>query len=474
MKNYLLICSGLTAKTFIKRIQNVDHKEAFYDVICERKEELEDLSNGSEAQMQFHYFDPTSAMKFVKVFDPKQHNQIFITMVKPDEARMVYKNIRSIDKKIQITMLDYWDIDLDIDSDDNLDMINSKDILSNRMLSKISQLPLYGQFVGLGKGELLEVTLPFASIYAYRHLENIRMKGWSVAGVYRKDQILVPEPHLLLRPNDSLLLFGEPNILKEVHKAISINQGIFPEPYGKNALHLIDMDGISFEQAQSQIEQSLFLHQNMKNQELFIEIFNPSDSRIFKLVRSIDVDKCHINICYEKLNIQSFMLDFVYQNDIGLIILKNYLFSKKQYKKIFLRLEKCVLSLGERPLITNKESLLLLTNNAELENISSSVFDVANQLKFKIKLYDIDPNQADKSDIIEHFEDLANIYNQKIQLQTLDKNPFRVLMKRYNFLQFALLDKNILNTSVLHILFPNLDLVPNLLDDYNQLFIPPL
>ena len=474
MKNYLLVCSGLTARTFVKRIQNFDHKEAFYDIICERQEDMQGLACDAKSQMCFHYFDPTSAMKFVKIFDQKKHNQIFIIMINSDDSKMVYKNIRSLNKKIQITLLDYWDLDLEIDSDNNLDIINSKDILSNRMLSKISYLSLYGQFVGLGKGELLEVSLPFSSIYAYRHLENIRMKDWNIAGVYRQDQILIPEPHLMLRPNDSLLLFGDPGILKEVHKAISVNQGIFPEPYGKNILHLIDMDKINFEKVQSQIEQSLFLHQNMKNQMLFIEIFNPNDNRIFNLVRSLNVKNLHVNIAYDKLDIQSFLLNFTYKNDIGLIIIKNNLFAKKRFKKTLLRLEKCVLSLGDKPLIANKESLLLLTNNTKLENISSCIFDIAQQLQFKIRLYDIDPNQSDKNNIINHFENLSNIYNQKIQLQILDKNPFRVLMKRHNFLQFALLDKHILNNYFMNILFPNLDLVPNLLEDYNRLFIPPL
>ncbi len=59
------------------------------------------------------------------------------------------------------------------------------------------------------------------------------------------------------------------------------------------------------------------------------------------------------------------------------------------------------------------------------------VFDVAGQLKTKTKIFEMDPigEHEDKTNLLDHFENLAKIFNEKIEIISNDKNPIRELKK---------------------------------------------
>ena len=278
----------------------------------------------------------------------------------------------------------------------------------------------------------------------------------------------------MIRPNDILLLIGQPVILREVYRAIKREHGQFPAPYGKNILHIIDMKINSFESVKKEIEQSIYLHKRLKNYILFIKIINPNHFGVVKLSRDLEQENVKIIIEYEKYGLDFKLEQDITQLNIGLIIVNRFIFSKRQNRAILHSLKKPVLKLGEKDVKKLEKSAIILNENKNIETISSTIFDISTQIALSVGLYDIDPEGKDKSHIIEHFENLAEIYAKKIEIIKSNKNPLRQMQNNENYLHFIPFSENVVNSSIIDLFFPNVEKLYQFLDDYNQIFIPVL
>ena len=78
-----------------------------------------------------------------------------------------------------------------------------------------------------------------------------------------------------------------------------------------------------------------------------------------------------------------------------------------------------------------QETVVVLDDKKSYEQISPIVFDISSQLKTKTKIYNLDPlGVENKTDILDHFDNLSKIFNQKIHLISDEKNPIRVLKEQ--------------------------------------------
>lgn len=101
-------------------------------------------------------------------------------------------------------------------------------IVHNRLTGVESR----GIAVGLGEGEIREVTVHEGSGVAGRTLHDIQPSDWLVAAVYRDDRLLVPNPHTLIQVGDRVLLVGEPEVLEKVVRMVRGGDPVFPTQYG--------------------------------------------------------------------------------------------------------------------------------------------------------------------------------------------------------------------------------------------------
>jgi Trk K+ transport system NAD-binding subunit/nucleotide-binding universal stress UspA family protein len=92
--------------------------------------------------------------------------------------------------------------------------------------------------VGLGKGELLEITLLATSPLAGRPLKEVAPHRWRVAAVFRGDQLLVPTGATVLQADDRVLLVGDPQVLLAMAEHLRLGRPQFPHPFGATAVTL--------------------------------------------------------------------------------------------------------------------------------------------------------------------------------------------------------------------------------------------
>ena len=133
-----------------------------------------------------------------------------------------------------------------------------------------------------------------------------------------------------------------------------------------------------------------------------------------------------------------------------------------------------ILKTGLGDITTIKNSIILLNDTKSYEQISPIIFDVSSQLKLKTKIFDMDPTgQSDKSYILDHFENLAKIFGQKVEIISKEKNPIRELKNQKNILQILPLKKDMFLRRKLNKLFyTNSDLLSFDIKENNQLLIP--
>jgi Trk K+ transport system NAD-binding subunit len=87
--------------------------------------------------------------------------------------------------------------------------------------------------VGLGKGELVEVTIVRRSHLVDKKLRYLESYRWRVAAIYRNGELALPNGESELRVGDKVLLAGDPQVLTNIVNILM--QGIprFPLQYGR-------------------------------------------------------------------------------------------------------------------------------------------------------------------------------------------------------------------------------------------------
>lgn len=468
MKKILIIAHGKVAEKFLDRIDKTYPNDNVYDIV-HYNPALARAATGIFCR--FYEFDPTSKVKLSQVVT-KKHMGAYIVLENELEAVTSYKNLRVDYKELPIYILDEWGLDLG--EDEYLTLLDSREFLANKIFSQLPDIPVFAQQVGLGIGDITEVMVPFGSTYAYRHISNIEQKSWKIAAVYRNNQLVLPKPSLMIRPNDILLLIGQPSILKDVYKAIKIEQGQFPAPYGKNILHIVDMRHTPYEETLKEIQHTIHIGRLLKNKFTFIKVINADNFGIVDYARNLTEPGVYIDIVYGDYSIKKDIAEDIKKYNVGLVVVNRMIFKKKQNRRVLFDIKKPVLKLGEKSIVEIDKSAVLLSENKNIENISSAVFDISTQLSLIMNLYNIDPEEKDKSHIIEHFENLAEIYSKDLELHESTNNPLRQMQYEENFLQFVPFEEYVVNASYMDIFFPNIDKLYHFLDEYNQIFIPVL
>jgi hypothetical protein len=211
MKKILIIADGILAKHFLQRVIENLSSENSYDVITYKNKTIPDKK---PENFKFYDFDPTSFEKLYPVL-ANDYYQIMILVSKKIDAIGTYKNIRTLNKEVQIIMLDRWSLNLD---DKRLQSLDSKNILSSRFSDYLPDIPVIAQNVGLGIGEIMEIRVPVGSSFVYRHIASIAQRKWKIAGVYRGNKLLLPLPTLMIHPNDTI--YVTPNNMKSLNTGI--------------------------------------------------------------------------------------------------------------------------------------------------------------------------------------------------------------------------------------------------------------
>lgn len=465
MKKILIIGEGETSKKLIERISQTYTSDNMYYVV-EIKSNKYNYIN--QSRFKFYEFDPTSPYKLSNILK-MDFFEVIVVMSKLADVEHTIKNIRAIKKQLRIIVLNKWDLQND---DTNIVMVNSNEILSSRLIDYLPNVPVLAQNVGLGEGEIMEVSVPFGSSFVYRHLSAIEQKEWRIVAIYRNRQLVMPDTTKMIHPNDTLLLVGEPHVLRSVYLAIKRELGQFPEPFGSNLYLYIDMDLLNLKTVQKLVNRAVFV-QNKLNKTLYIRIVNPSNFETVWQIKKLRSLNTIIEIEYEGIDLKDKFFNDIKKYHIGLVMVSREIFSNDAIREMFFDARIPVLKLSNKVLSELKDSSIILGENRDLEKISSTIFDISQQMGYNLELYNyLNEHQEAKEQVIEHFSNLSNLFSKNIKVIPENRNPIKVLRKKENFLQILPFTRNITRKKLSSMLSTNSDKLYFKLDDYHQIFIP--
>ena len=443
MKNILILADGSIAKHFIEWISKNRVAENKYYVTY-YKEGV--VPENMAKHISFIQIDPTSFSKLNNMMDDVKYSNIFIIMENMEDAQYSLKNIRLIDDKIRVILVNQWDNDEIGRDEENITILHSDELLAAHLYDNLPNVPVVAQNVGLGRGEIMEIHVPFGSTYAYRHVGSILQRKWKIAAVYRDEKQIIPNNATMIRPNDTLLVLGKPIVLDGVYKTINKRMGLFPEPFGKDLYLILDFR-YDQENALLYLKESMYLLEKLEEKLLYVRVLYPNNFALIDEIKALESEQVTLAICYDENDIKTLIEYDINQYDIGLVLNSIATFEADELKATLYDLRKLVYLFGDNLLYNIKECVILMSENEKMESISSTAFDISESLSLKLTLGDFDPEGdfESKKMIIEHYETLTHIFSMEINIEQKVANPIREIANMKDILQIAPFEKR-LNT----------------------------
>lgn len=462
MQKIVILADGSIAKTFLNDLFSAHLYEGAYEIVYYNDDTL---PNTLPDFVKKHKFDPTSEYKLSQVIT-NDTVQVYIILQSKADTEVCIGFISSKAPAAQIIALNLWDLQK---TSQTIKFIDANHTLSAQILRHIpSALPV-AQNVGLGLGEIVEAQVIYGSKFAFRHISSIEQKNWRIAAVYRQNQLILPRPTLTIRPNDSLLLVGQSSVLKDIYKAFKSELGQFPQPFGNVVYLLIDSRGLTKTRFDTLLSGAKAIASKIKSSDFVIRVINPT-LETEKILKSAESENIKIETEYQNAGLEEVVTNDSKKYHIGLIIVCESFFSNATVRKILTELKKPVYKIGHESVANIKKVVIALDKKPHWEAISGAFFDIAYQLGVEAKVIN---SEHDKSeDIIEHYQNLANLYSIKLAIEISSQNVLRYLSTKENMLHVLPLNFNTLNLSIKDIFFPEASKFLRLLNSKNQLFIP--
>ncbi len=443
MKSILILADGMVAEEFIHKINSKRVADNRYTIV--KSSDLK-LPQKIQNQIELIEIDPTSYSKMRRLFIKHDFTMVFIVLETVEDAGESLKIVRKIDKRVRVVLLDMWGA-FDKFKQSGIIILNAKEMLSNQLYNHLPNVPVVARNVGLGEGEIMEVLVPFGSAFAYRHIGSIAQLRWRIVAIYRNNKLIMPNAATMIKPQDTLLIIGRPQVLINIYRRINNRSGLFPEPFGRNLYLILDMTKDE-KRALEYIEDAIFLLNKLDStRELIVKVINPTNFSILNKIKAFRDKRVDIHILYEKIDISTTISLDIENFDIGLIFLsKETLKIKKIYKEVYDQ-KKIVYLFGKRRIKEIKKAVITITaQEKEMESISSVGFYVCETLKLKFYLCDFDPEGdfSSKRRIKEHYETLSHIFQYPIEIKQKQVNPVRELKKMEEVLYIAPFEKDLI------------------------------
>ena len=468
MKNILILASGETAKAFVQRVSKSRIDDNQYFITCTQTSKLCDISLDNITMISE---DPTSYLRLKYIMNERDFSTIFIVIDSQESAEYILKNIRMINSKILVVLVNQWE-NLFID-DENLSIVDMNEVIAGNLYEKLPNVPIIAKNIGLGHGEIMEVLVPFGSSFAYRHVGAIAHRKWRIVALYRNEKQIFPNSATMILPNDRLILIGNSIVLEGIYKKINKRQGVFPEPFGRNLYLIIDMQE-SKEDVLIKVNEAVFLSNQLSKTKLYIRLIYINDLALLQELRKFENQYVSIVVSYNDHDIFQDIDYDVSQFDIGLFLLGNKLLRFKNYKDYLYELNRPLYIFGDKSLYNIKEAVILMGDESEMESLSSSVFDFSENLGLTLSLCNYNPEgDFDESDsTIKHYESLSRLYNFKINIHYKQVNPIRELVNHEEVLHIAPFSKGIKNLSFINFLSTEVSRYFLAIKKHPQLLIP--
>ncbi len=448
MKNILILADGSIARHFLEWVDKKRVAENHYYVTYYNEDVIPEKMGKNISLIKA---DPTSFSKLDKIMSEHKYAIVFIVMKEIEDAKYSLANLRLLDDKTRIVLVNQWDEEILGEDIENVTLLHADELIAAHLYDHLPNVPVVAQNVGLGQGEIMEVHVPFGSTYAFRHVGSILQRKWKIAAIYRNDKQIIPNNATMIRPNDTLLILGKPIVLNGVYKTINKRIGLFPEPFGRDLYLILDLR-FDHDNALLYLKESIYLLEKLEEKRLYVRILYPNDFKMMEMLKAYETENIIVNVCYDDHDINALIEYDIGQYDIGLVLNSIERFESDKLKETLYELRKVVYLFGDDLLYNIKEAVVLMENeNEKMESISSTAFDISESLELKLSLCDFDPEGdfESKKIIVEHYETLTHIFNMDIHIEQKVANPIRELAKMTDILQVVPFEKELNRYNIL-------------------------
>ena len=473
MKKIVLILDGIVAKKFLDTIQQKYFSYNNYIIITPNSDLIPKtvLSN-----FFYHHFDPTSVFKMTQVLD-SEILDAFILMENIEEKKVVYNILRNFSREMRIIVDVKDEAESEFFCNEKTSLINESSLISGALISRLPNVPLIPQDFGLGIGEVMEINIPFGSVFAYRHVGSIQQKNYRIVGIYRQNDFILSNYSLVIQPADTILVAGNPNVLRNIYYQVKNDIGQFPAPFGRDFYVYVDMILQDKEALMRDINQALFLHHHLKNAKLFIVVLHPSDLDLIQEIKSYDNGKdIDVVLDYQRSDfVQRLKVDL--KQRIGMVIVGRELFASRRVRKALLSSSIPIFKTSSRKIDEISESIVVLNEKmAKGENITSIIFDISIQMQLHMIVYDFDPDSHFQESVVQEYQNFSRIFDKKIQItQTHNKNPIVFLRNQEKpLLHFLPFESCIAGRNIFSFFSTQVEKISITFDDHPQILVPVL
>jgi hypothetical protein len=324
--------------------------------------------------------------------------------------------------------------------------------MASHLYDLLPNVPVVAQNIGVGKGEIMEIFVPFGSTYAFRHVGSILQRKWKIAAIYRDEKQILPNNATMIRPNDTLLVLGKPIVLVGIYKTINRRIGLFPEPFGQNIYLLLDFR-FNKEKALIYLQEAMYLLTKLEEKSLFIRVLFPNDFQLIDALKKYESENITISICYNEDDLKNLIEYDIQSNDVGLVLNSIDTFEAEDLKEILYDLKKVVYIFGDNLLYNIKKGIILMDENEKMESISSTAFDISESLELSLTLADFNPEGdfENRKILIEHYETLSHIFNMEIEITQKIVNPIREISSMSAVLQIVPFEKELNSNKIVQL-----------------------
>lgn len=469
MKQVLIIAEGKVAKIFIEFLLEKYYSHNFYTIVSS---DSAILSLNFKQNFNLLKLEPTSPF-FLSPLINRNLYSIFVIVPNPTKCNEVCRIIRGISAEIPIILSckQKSTISPALHGDSNIHTISMDFLGAKALIEKVPNIPIIARGFGLNRGEIMQINVPFGSSYTYISVGSILQKGWSIVGIYRKNSFLQVKPTTIILPNDSILAVGEPKILVKIHRRISSNKNSFPAPFGRDIFAYIDFRACDRAEVRNIIADSLWLHKKIKNDNLVINILNPSDINMLNEIKSLAREDISVFVDYDKKSV----VEKIAQDSakkMGLIIAPCGIFSDSKNRKILYKANRPILKVGKEVRLSEIGDSLVIANLLHTQNIAYTIVDISSQLNLQIRLYEFDLDREYDEILSTYYRNLGRIFNKKVDIiRTHAKNPLFWLRNK-SVLQCIPLEISLLKSKVRWLLEKNSNYLSLFIHKNPQILLP--
>ncbi len=318
----------------------------------------------------------------------------------------------------------------------SVNIVKPVEITKNIVLNIIEKNYAKAINIGLGKGEIIEVTILAKSHLVDRKLKYLKPSKWRIAAIYRGERLIIPSGNTQIKVGDKVVLIGDPKVLENLVNILLKGIPQFPLQFGTAILSPIS------KRFKKSIEETLYFFKHTKVQKI---VFLPYKSRVPKNLKQ-EIEKEVKNVEYGK-RISSLKELLKFNEDTGLITIPYNdlsIFEKLKLKYFFKNSQKPFLI--ERKNFPYKEIVISLNNPdpayaLEIGIELSRMFNIPYKVIYVAlpKQLRTETEEKQIQEIQEIISDFEGIYKKSINYIFIEGNPVKESLKFVQNLENSLL-----------------------------------